>query len=285
MKNPVSILMYHQVGRFTKIPPGHHASLCLESRFTAQLALLRILGYKIISLAEACDGIFDGASLPPRSAVLTFDDGYQNFADVAWPILRRHGLPATVYLVSAHMGQRAHWLGDDFDAATLMDAATVRRLASDKTLAFGSHTRTHPRLTRLSASEKRKEIFESKAELEALLQTPIRDFCYPFGDYDEAARDMAREAGYATAVSCVRGAANTSVNRHELTRKAVSYGDNLVGFFWKLVMKNRRKDISRYSPAHVLERGRRGESTTPPFGHPSTGGEFKNGRHPSAGGE
>jgi len=246
--------MYHQVGRFTKIPPDHRASLCLESRFKAQMVLLKILGYKVISLEEACKGIFDKGTLPPRSAVLTFDDGYQNFADIAWPVLKRHNYPATVYLVSQFIGKRAEWLGNEFDEAMLMDAVTLRRLATEG-VDFGSHTRTHCHLTQLSSQEKRKEIFKSKAELEATLNSPIRGICYPFGEYDEEARDMVQEAGYATAVSCVRGAANTSVNRFELTRKSISYGDTFVGFFWKLVMKNKRKDISRYSPKHVIERG------------------------------
>ena len=72
-------------------------------------------------------------------------------------------------------------------------------------MAVGSHTRTHPRLTRLPRARMREEIVASKAALEDGLGVPVDHFCYPYGDYDEACVDAVREAGYATAVTIDRG--------------------------------------------------------------------------------
>jgi peptidoglycan/xylan/chitin deacetylase (PgdA/CDA1 family) len=78
----VSILMYHQVGEFPA-PKSHRAGFCHVRRFRSQMRYLKRFGYAVISLPEALAGIFQGATLAPRSVVLTFDDGYQNFHDYA----------------------------------------------------------------------------------------------------------------------------------------------------------------------------------------------------------
>mgnify|MGYP003351462914 CR=1 FL=1 len=78
-------------------------------------------------------------------------------------------------------------------------------------------------------------------QLEDVLGEAVPDFCYPYGDYSLRARDLVQEAGYRTATTCIRGAANLSDNPFELTRKAISYGDNLVGFAFKLHAKQARK--------------------------------------------
>jgi peptidoglycan/xylan/chitin deacetylase (PgdA/CDA1 family) len=91
----------------------------------------------------------------------------------------------------------------------------------------------------------RNEIFGSKAALEDLLGAEVPDFCYPCGLCDQRSRDLVEEAGYRTGLTCIRGAANTSHNPFDLTRKAISYGDNLIGFMWKVHMKHERKGRSR----------------------------------------
>jgi peptidoglycan/xylan/chitin deacetylase (PgdA/CDA1 family) len=232
--------MYHQVGPFPQ-RPKHKAAFCHVGRFAAQMAYLRLGGYNVISLEQLHRGLFEGAPLPPRSVVLTFDDGYENFREHAWPVLRRHGFPATVFMVTNQLGRNAGWLTPDFTPAPLMSPATVRELAAQG-VSFGSHTLNHARLSELDAAQQRREIFDSKAALEDVLGQPVADFCYPYGLYNERARDLVAEAGYRTGLTCIRGAANTGDNAFELPRKAISWGDNLIGYAWKLHMKHARKN-------------------------------------------
>jgi len=236
---PMSILMYHQIGRYPR-PDAHRALFCHIDRFRSQLRYLKVMGFSVLSLAEACQCLFDGRAMPKRSVVITIDDGYDDFREHAWPALREHGMPATVFLVSALIGQKANWLSTS-PQPSLMSAATIRQLRKEGA-DFGSHAVTHPRLSQLSPQAMRTEIFDSKAALEDLLGEPVPDFCYPYGDYNTQARDLVEEAGYRSGLTCIRGAANFSHNRFELTRKAISYGDNLLGFGWKLHAKHARKD-------------------------------------------
>jgi len=238
---PLSILMYHQIGRFDAAPRRHRAGYCRVERFRRQMRWLAALGYRVISLDDALRGLFGGQRIPPRSVVLTFDDGYRNFSEYAFPVLEHHGFPATVFLVADRIGQHADWLRDGQVQAPLMDADTIRELHA-RGVTFGSHTLDHPRLTRLSPEAQWRELSESRERLESLLQAPVRHFCYPYGDYDAATRDLARRAGYESALTCIRGAANHADNPWEIPRKAISWGDSLVGYAWKLHMKHRRKD-------------------------------------------
>jgi peptidoglycan/xylan/chitin deacetylase (PgdA/CDA1 family) len=93
----------------------------------------------------------------------------------------------------------------------------------------------------MNPENQRQEIVESKAALEGLLHEEVRYFCYPSGDYDETVVDLVRKAGYEAALTCDRGAATPGDNPFALPRKAVSFGDSLIGFFWKLHMKHKKK--------------------------------------------
>jgi peptidoglycan/xylan/chitin deacetylase (PgdA/CDA1 family) len=237
---PMSILMYHQIGPYPR-PEAHRALFCHIDRFRDQLRYFKWAGFKVLSLAEAYRCLFEGAPMPERSVVITVDDGYDDFREHAWPALQEFGYPATVYLVSSLVGRKAEWLKDWPAQASLMDAASIRQLHREG-CGFGSHSLTHPRLSQLPQDAMRAEVFDSKATLEDLLGEAVQDFCYPYGDYNEHTRDLVAEAGYRSATTCIRGAANFSHNPFELTRKAISYGDNLIGLAWKLHAKHARKD-------------------------------------------
>jgi peptidoglycan/xylan/chitin deacetylase (PgdA/CDA1 family) len=107
---------------------------------------------------------------------------------------------------------------------------------------FGAHSVSHPRLSRIEAASARQEVADSKARLEAILQAPVPHFCYPYGDYDALVREAVEDSGFECAVTCIRGAANGAENPFEIPRKAISFGDSLAGYWWKLHMKHRRKD-------------------------------------------
>lgn len=237
----VSILMYHQVGYFAA-PRQHRSGYCHVRRFRSQMNYLKSFDYNVISLDEAVDGLFGERPLPPRSIVLTFDDGYECFREHAFPVLAQHGFTATVFIVTGLVGRCAEWLSDGQVKAPLMPQETIQELHRAG-ISFGSHSNTHPRLSSLSESKQRDQIFRSKVMLEDLLQEEVRHFCYPYGDYGRRTRELVREAGYASAMTCLRGAANTAPNRFEIPRKAISFGDNLLGYFWKLHVKHPRKGL------------------------------------------
>ncbi len=232
--------MYHQVGHFER-PDAHRAGYCHVRRFRAQMRFFKRFGYHVLSLEQAYAGLFGGQALPGRSVVLTFDDGYRNFYEHALPVLREHGFPATVFVISDLIGERAEWLRETgAEPSPMMDAAMLREIEGHG-VTIGSHTCSHARLSRMPVEQASREIGDSKRALEDLTGHEIRHFCYPYGLYNEAARDAVGEAGYVTGLTCIRGDANEADNPLEIPRKGISYGDSLAGVFWKVQMKRRKK--------------------------------------------
>jgi peptidoglycan/xylan/chitin deacetylase (PgdA/CDA1 family) len=205
------------------------------------MAWLRAWRYNVISLGDAYAGLFHSAPLPPRAVVLTFDDGCENFREHAWPILKKYSFPATLFVIAGMMGGTTTWMDTEAARETpLLDADAVRELHREG-VHIGAHTLTHARLARCSPEVAHKEIEGSKVQLEELLGESVLDFCYPYGSYDMQVVDMVISAGYRLGLTCIRAAANHAQSPYELPRKAISHGDTLPGFLWKLHAKNKPK--------------------------------------------
>lgn len=238
--NGISILMYHRVGRFGPVS-NHRALFCDHRQFAAQMAYLNYMRYQVLSMDEALNLLRGNQPLPRRAVALTFDDGYQDFRDYALPTLARYGFPATVYAIAGDIGQRAHWLTTDgMEAAPLLDAAGLREIQAAG-ITVGSHARSHSRMAELAPEEQAAQARDSRTLLEDLLGAPVRHFCYPYGSYNAASLAAVEQAGYHSAVTCLRATATAAFDPLALPRKAISYGDNLLGYFWKLQMKHRPK--------------------------------------------
>ncbi|QCQ21177.1 polysaccharide deacetylase family protein [Desulfoglaeba alkanexedens ALDC] len=239
-KPRVSILMYHQVGFFRR-PAAHRATFCHVRRFRRQMAWLKRSGYHVIRLTEAVRGLKGEIPLPNHSVVLTFDDGYRNFYENAYPMLHEYGFPATVFMVAGHLGSTARWIEEEGRfGAPLMEKDHLLEIQAGG-IEIGSHTVTHPRLSKIPLSKAQREIAESKSILESLLGDRVIHFCYPYGDFNPQIADLVQEAGYESALTCIRGAATAEDSLFCLPRKAVSYGDSLIGYLWKLHIKNKKK--------------------------------------------
>jgi peptidoglycan/xylan/chitin deacetylase (PgdA/CDA1 family) len=230
----LSILMYHQVGRFEPMR-AHRANYCDAGRFSRQMSMLAHGGFNVIALRHALAGLRGERKLPPRAVVLTFDDAYAGFIDHALPALRKHGFPATVYAISGWLGKRMRWADPSpgREEPRLMSVEELRSIQTEAIM-IGSHGATHRKLAELSIEEQRRELVESRAELEDRLGAPVEHLCYPFGSFDRHSVRLAAEAGYRSAMTCLRGAATSADHPLLLPRKAVSFGDSLVGVAWKL---------------------------------------------------
>jgi peptidoglycan/xylan/chitin deacetylase (PgdA/CDA1 family) len=192
------ILAYH---RICETPAeGDPLGLCTApARLERVLEYLQSHGYRTVTFDEAAEAIIGGVRLKEKLVCLTFDDGYEDFYTNAFPLLRACGAKATVFLVAGSTGATNRWdEASGFPSTRLMTAEQVRELASQG-VAFGSHTLTHPHLTRLDETAQRREILDSKRELEDLLAEKVNSFCYPHLDYNERVRALVEEAGYVSA--------------------------------------------------------------------------------------
>lgn len=221
------ILTYHCVG---PRPWGARLKgLYLPTRwFQRQLSELRAAGFVTAGLAE----VSRPASEPP-AVVITFDDGCRNVRVHALPVLEETGFRAVVFLVADLLGRTTEWQARAGGVAEpLMDEAEIRDwLAAGH--AIGSHTCTHPWLTRLSPSAAREEITASRRKLEDRFGVPVRDFCYPYGDFDARVRDLVAEAGYRTAVTTRPGLNGPETPRLELRRWTARYPSRRLRHLWQ----------------------------------------------------
>lgn len=132
------------------------------------------------------------------SVAISFDDGYQNLLDNALPELAQRQMPTTLFIPSAPLGQLPPWMagtGAANEHEIIMTPAQLQAL--DKNLIqIGSHSVNHPDLSRLASKELEQELRESKHSLEQLLERAIDTLAFPYGRYNRAVVETAREAGY-----------------------------------------------------------------------------------------
>jgi peptidoglycan/xylan/chitin deacetylase (PgdA/CDA1 family) len=126
---------------------------------------------------------------------LTFDDALASLADVAWPLLREHGLPATVFVPTGRVGRDNDW-GDapqeDVPTLALCDWDSLERMNAEG-LSVGSHSVSHARLDGLDDGALRAELEDSAAEIERRLGTRPTAFAYPYGECDERVARLTAE--------------------------------------------------------------------------------------------
>ena len=214
----VPILMYHDIGE----PPPGSAWPVLYVRpaaFRRQLAILRALGYRLVTMSEAMPVL--RGERRERVAVLTFDDAYADVFEHALPVLLEAGARATTYAVSGCVGGHNAWDAEKVGARKpLMDAACLREWRR-RGMEVGAHTRSHPHLPGLGAARLQAEIRGGKEELEQLLGEAVPQFCYPYGELDEAVVATVADAGFVAATTTRRGRARPGDDPLRLPRVSV----------------------------------------------------------------
>lgn len=226
------ILMYHRIA--TDGPEALATWRVSPDRFEQQLCYLKRHGYYGITLDDWIRALKEGYGvLPGRAVLITFDDGYRDFLEVAWPLLQRYGFPATMFLPTGHIGGRAAWDADKGEPAPLMDWPEIRRLRGEG-VAFGAHTVPHPRLTRLGVSDLVEEAHRAKAVIEEQLRQPITAMAYPYGGHDSLVRNAMAACGYTVAVTTEPELSRFGDDLLALPRITVAGEDDLDRFVAKL---------------------------------------------------
>ncbi|MGB7156990.1 MAG: polysaccharide deacetylase family protein, partial [Tepidisphaeraceae bacterium] len=202
----IPILMYHRVA-----PSGADMNRqwrVTPQEFEQQLAHLEKSGYHSVSFESWRDAAHAHTPLPGRGVIITFDDGFVDFAEHAWPLMKKFGFEANMFLVAGLVGRCNQWdLHRGGERVSLMDWNTIRQLQQEG-VRFGAHTVSHPHLTGVSIDRCATELVESRVILQRELGRVVNGFAYPFGDHDEAVQHLAGACGYDFAVTCDGGYAN-----------------------------------------------------------------------------
>jgi len=158
--------------------------------FVRLLGRLHESGYRTLSLLEAAECLRRRQSFPERAFALTFDDGYASVYRAEFPVLKRYGLRATVFLIVGDGSIDSYDSLPSFGGRAMLSWKEILDMR-EAGIDFGAHTLTHPDLTRVDAERMEDEIVRSKAIIEERLEREVASFAYPFGSYDGRSRDIA----------------------------------------------------------------------------------------------
>lgn len=221
-------------------------------RFSQHVRGLARLGYVGITAGAWLDHLENGTPLPPRPVIFTFDDGYAELADHAFPVLERHGFGAVVFLVTDLVGGTAAWTQEpELVASELMDEGTIREWAA-RGIEFAAHTRTHPDLKAIPHAQMEDEVRRSREDVARIAGIPTRCFAYPYGRYNDDVLGQVRGA-YACAFSVRHGIADFAEDPFRLQRMVVWRDDRWLeiglglraGWLPRARLRRARKELPR----------------------------------------
>ncbi len=205
-KSQIVCFVYHRFG------DERYPSTNIRTEvFREQLAYLKQNNFTVWTMGMAVNAIRNGDIVPPRTVVLTIDDGYRSFYENGLPILEEFGYPATFYINTANVG------GADY--LTWQQLLEVRQRGME----IGNHSHSHGHFLDISNTEERKSLFISDLVTaqdyfnDSLGFTPVL-YSYPYGEYDDVLEEVLKEAGFTSAAAQYSGVLYQGSNLFEIPR-------------------------------------------------------------------
>jgi peptidoglycan/xylan/chitin deacetylase (PgdA/CDA1 family) len=232
----IPILCYHQFGEGENTS---HRMEVSERNFDRQVTYLVNNGYQVITLSDLENFLAGTKAIPKKAVVITIDDGFRSAYSVAFPVLKKYNIPATIYLYTDFVGGAAALTWDQ-----------IKSMQQSGLIDFQSHSKSHPSLAPghedgfKSDYLKRvtSELKAPKIIIRNRLGGTSRHFAYPFGDTAEEVLDLLRAEGYQTAVTVQRGG-NPAFAHPLLLKRNMIYGDDDLNRFKKQVRVFRKANL------------------------------------------
>ena len=204
----IPIIMYHYVEYVNNINDIIRKKLDISpDSFEGVLKTLYTADYKTYFVKDIPDILDEKIVSSPKNIVLTFDDGYEDFYSVVFPLLKKYQMKATNYVIYDYIGRKGFLTENE-----------IKELISSGLVEIGSHTLDHVYLKSLPEMAARKQIFDSKKLFEDRFNIKIKTFAYPYGAFNKYTLDLVKQAGYSAAVSVIPGAYQSKDNQFYLSR-------------------------------------------------------------------
>jgi peptidoglycan/xylan/chitin deacetylase (PgdA/CDA1 family) len=184
-------------------------------------------GYNVIALRDLPAIMRGELPMPPKAVAITIDDGYRSTYEIAYPILARHGHPATIFLYTDFAGLPAAMTWSQMAEVTASGLIDVQpHSKSHANLAL----RRHEEGDRLYTERMRQEIEASSVEIERRLGLSVYAFAYPYGDANETVTELIRRSGIAVAFTVSPGG-NAFYSYPLMLRRTMIFGDDALADF------------------------------------------------------
>lgn len=228
----IPVLMYHKIDTVFK----DMLTVSVDN-FEQHIKYLKVSNYQAITSQELVDFIEKKQALPPNPVLITFDDGYVSNLELAYPILQKYGMKATIFLPTAYLGGMSSWYED---GAMLMTCEQLKSLDA-QTITFGLHSHNHPSFKNLSLAEMQTELETNKHLLtqNGIAFSPV--LAYPYGGRPkqkalaDAMKKMFQEIGIKAAFRIGNKVNSTDIkDQYELKRIDIQGNDSFWAFKTKL---------------------------------------------------
>jgi peptidoglycan/xylan/chitin deacetylase (PgdA/CDA1 family) len=224
----VPVLSYHNLS-----PAESRKMTVSQEMFEQQMRFLKEKGYRVISLDQFFDFLEFKTPLPPKSVVITIDDGWRSMYEIAFPVLKKYGYPATLFICTDMITDIL------MDTPKTLSWGLLREMAGQG-IDIQCHTKSHRNLTLPGKKESFKDYFENlEKELSACKDTvkkklnrEVKYLAYPYGDTNPLVIEMAKKLGYRGAFTLKRGSNPSFIQNYRVNRSVV-YGDYRLSQFEK----------------------------------------------------
>jgi len=218
----IKVVMYHRVVDAISLSLSY-PELCIHvDAFRHHLSLFERWGFTAITFDDYRLFQSGELNLPKKPVIITFDDGYSDTYESAFPILQEFGMKAVVFAMGDRQIKANTWdLHSSIPVGPLMNDKQIIELHAAG-FEIGSHTMTHPRLQQLSHEQAWDEISRSRMRLEILLNAPVRTFAFPFGSVTEDTKKMLPDAGYSIGCATHSGPPVFGSDHFEIRRTLMS---------------------------------------------------------------
>jgi peptidoglycan/xylan/chitin deacetylase (PgdA/CDA1 family) len=232
------VLMYHMINEHLPKNKSKFNRLRVKTNeFEKQLIWLKKNNFQSFTLSE----LVNLEQIPEKSVVITFDDGYEDNFSKAFPLLKKYGFKATIYIVLNRFEQ--NWATDkdlnqssnELNNEKMLSNEQIKEMIDSGLIEIGSHTLDHVNLPKLTNEEKTIQLKESKKEIEEIFNITCNSFAYPFGFFDKDSVKIVEDLGYTNATTTVNGVFDkTKYSNFEVPRIMVSGRQGLFSFILKM---------------------------------------------------
>ena len=195
--------------------------------FEKQMQLISDLGMTVVSMKQALSLLQNGEANKGNYICITFDDGYLDNVTIAWPILKKFGYAAHIFVVTDWIGQMKHRTAQGAKLSCQFVSKKDLQLFVREGGSVGSHSISHKAMTTLGTQELLKEIRDSKHALQQIIGQSVDTFAYPYAFFNNHMHRILADSGYAAAFIIELGSINSINNkqRYRIRRTAISHNE------------------------------------------------------------